>query len=113
MGETLITLHVSRRGHHRCHTVEFAQNLTIRPDRPHFECQHVPHRNREAHRFTLSNGYKDLRYMASMANTATVTATIATAAKNSFASTVAQGGAGPEDYVSHLTDFVARANGVR
>jgi len=26
---------------------------------------------------------------------------------------VAQGGAGPEDYVPHLTDFVARANGVK
>jgi hypothetical protein len=61
MGETLITLHVSRRGHHRCHTVEFAQNLTIRPDHLHFDCQHVPQSNREADRFTLSNGYNELR----------------------------------------------------
>lgn len=69
--------------------------------------------NREAHRFTLSNAYKDLRYLESMANAATVTTTMASAAKNSFAGAVAQGGAGPEDYVPHLTDFVARANGVR
>ena len=69
--------------------------------------------NREAHRFTLSNAYKDLRYLESMANAATVTTTMASAAKNSFASAVAQGGAGPEDYVPHLTDFVARANGVK
>jgi 3-hydroxyisobutyrate dehydrogenase-like beta-hydroxyacid dehydrogenase len=68
--------------------------------------------NREAHRFTLSNAYKDLRYLESMANAATITTTMASAAKNSFAGAVAQGGAGPEDYVPHLTDFVARANGV-
>ncbi len=68
--------------------------------------------NREAHRFTLTNAYKDLRYVESMANAATVTTTMASAAKNSFAGAVAQGGAGPEDYVPHLMDFVARANGV-
>jgi 3-hydroxyisobutyrate dehydrogenase-like beta-hydroxyacid dehydrogenase len=69
--------------------------------------------NREAHRFTLSNAYKDLRYLESMANAATVTTTMASAAKNCFAGAVAQGGAGPEDYVPHLVDFVARANGVK
>lgn len=69
--------------------------------------------NREAHRFTLTNAYKDLRYLESMANAATVTTTMASAAKNSFAAAMAQGGAGPEDYVPHLTDFIARANGVR
>ncbi|MBN8629627.1 MAG: NAD(P)-dependent oxidoreductase [Rhodobacterales bacterium] len=69
--------------------------------------------NREAHRFTLTNALKDLRYLESMANAATVTTTMASAAKNSFAGAVAQGGAGPEDYVPHLTDFVARANGVK
>jgi 3-hydroxyisobutyrate dehydrogenase-like beta-hydroxyacid dehydrogenase len=41
--------------------------------------------NREAHRFTLTNAYKDLRYLESMANAATVTTTMASAAKNSFA----------------------------
>lgn len=69
--------------------------------------------NREAHRFTLSNALKDLRYLENMANAATVATTMASAAKNSFASAVAQGGAGPEDYVPHLTDFVARTNGVK
>lgn len=69
--------------------------------------------NREAHRFTLSNAYKDLRYLESMANAATVSTTMASAAKNSFAGAVAQGGSGPEDYVPHLRDFVARANGVK
>ncbi len=69
--------------------------------------------NREAHRFTLTNAYKDLRYVESMANAATVTTTMASAAKNSFAGAMAQGGSGPEDYVPHLVDFVGRANGVR
>ncbi len=69
--------------------------------------------NREAHRFTLTNAYKDLRYVESMANAATVTTTMASAAKNSFAGAMAQGGAGPEDYVPHLVDFVGRANGVK
>ncbi len=68
--------------------------------------------NREAHRFTLTNAHKDLRYVESMANAATMTTTMASAVKNSFAVAMAQGGAGPEDYVPHLTDFVARANGV-
>jgi hypothetical protein len=69
--------------------------------------------NREAHRFTLTNALKDLRYLESMANAAIVTTTMASAAKNSFAAAVALGGAGPEDYVPHLVDFVARANGIK
>jgi 3-hydroxyisobutyrate dehydrogenase-like beta-hydroxyacid dehydrogenase len=68
--------------------------------------------NREARRFTLTNTYKDLRHLESMANAATVTTTMASAAKNSFASALSQGGAGPEDLVPHLMDFVVRANGV-
>lgn len=68
--------------------------------------------NREAHRFTLSNAYKDLRYLESMANAAPVATPVASAVKNSFASAVTTGGAGPEDYVPHLADFIARANGL-
>jgi 3-hydroxyisobutyrate dehydrogenase-like beta-hydroxyacid dehydrogenase len=68
--------------------------------------------NREAHRFTLTNALKDLRNLETMANAATVTTRMVSAAKNSFPGAVAQGGAGPEDDVPHLTDFVARANGV-
>jgi hypothetical protein len=32
--------------------------------------------------------------------------------KNSFAGAVGTGGGGAEDYVPHLADFVARANGL-
>ena len=68
--------------------------------------------NREAHRFTLTNGYKDMRYVEAMANAATMSTPLASTIKNSFAAAVATGGDGPEDYVPHLADFVARANGV-
>lgn len=68
--------------------------------------------NREAHKFTIGNAYKDLRYVEAMANAATVATPMASAAKNSFATAMATGGNGPEDYVPHLTDYIARANGV-
>jgi 3-hydroxyisobutyrate dehydrogenase-like beta-hydroxyacid dehydrogenase len=68
--------------------------------------------NREAHRFTISNACKDLRYVESMANAATVGTPLASAAKNSFALAIGLGGGGPEDYVPHLVDYVGRANGL-
>ena len=68
--------------------------------------------NREAHRFTIGNAYKDMRYVESMANAATIVTPLASAVKNSFAQAMATGGDGPQDYVPHLSDFVAKANGV-
>ena len=68
--------------------------------------------NRLAHRFTIGNAYKDMRYVESMANAATMVTPLASAVKNSFAQAMATGGDGPEDYVPHLADFVARNNGV-
>ncbi|WP_135450961.1 NAD(P)-dependent oxidoreductase [Tabrizicola caldifontis] len=69
--------------------------------------------NREAHKFTIGNAYKDMRYVEAMANAATVATPMASAVKNSFALAMATGGDGPTDYVPHLSDFVARANGIR
>lgn len=68
--------------------------------------------NREAHRFTLGNAYKDMRYVESIANAATVATPMASTVKNSFALAMATGGDGPEDYVPHLSDFIAKANGL-
>ena len=68
--------------------------------------------NREAHRFTLANALKDLTYLESMADAARIANPVGNAAKNSFAGAYLAGGDGPEDYVPHLVDFVARANGV-
>lgn len=69
--------------------------------------------NREAHKFTLSNALKDLKYLESMANSAGVANPLGNAAKNSFAMAHATGGDGPEDYVPHLVSFVGRQNGVK
>ena len=69
--------------------------------------------NREAHKFTMTNALKDLRYLESMANEAGIANPIGNAAKSSFARAMATGGDGPEDYVPHLVDFVARENGLK
>jgi hypothetical protein len=69
--------------------------------------------NREAHRFTISNAYKDLKYVESMANSAGVATMLSTAAKNAFAIAMANGGSGPENYIPHLPDYIAAINGVR
>ncbi len=68
--------------------------------------------NRESHRFTIGNAYKDMRYVESMANAATMVTPLASAVKNSFAQAMATGGDGPTDYVPHLVDFVAKNNGI-
>lgn len=68
--------------------------------------------NREAHKFTIGNAYKDMRYVEAMANASTVATPLASAVKNSFALAMATGGNGPSDFVPHLSDFVARANGL-
>ena len=68
--------------------------------------------NREAHKFTLGNAYKDMRYVESMANAAAVATPMASAVKNSFALAMAAGGDGADDYVPHLSDFIAQANGI-
>jgi 3-hydroxyisobutyrate dehydrogenase-like beta-hydroxyacid dehydrogenase len=68
--------------------------------------------NREAHKFTLGNAYKDIRYVEAMANSASVATPMASAVKNSFALAIAAGGDGAEDYVPHLPDFIAKANGL-
>jgi 3-hydroxyisobutyrate dehydrogenase-like beta-hydroxyacid dehydrogenase len=68
--------------------------------------------NRDAHRFTITNAHKDLRYLESMANAAPIATPVISAVKNSFATAVACGATGPQDYVPHLPDHIARANGL-
>jgi 3-hydroxyisobutyrate dehydrogenase-like beta-hydroxyacid dehydrogenase len=69
--------------------------------------------NREAHKFTLTNAFKDMRYLEAMADSAHIANPIGNAVKNSLALAVAAGGDGPEDYLPHLVDFVAKRNGVK
>jgi 3-hydroxyisobutyrate dehydrogenase-like beta-hydroxyacid dehydrogenase len=68
--------------------------------------------DRNAHRFTLTNARKDMVYLAAMADGAGVANPVGAAVKNAYAMAVTAGGDGAEDYVPHLFDFVARANGL-
>jgi 3-hydroxyisobutyrate dehydrogenase-like beta-hydroxyacid dehydrogenase len=61
-----------------------------------------------AHRFTISNAHKDMRYLASMANELGVVNPIQAQVKNSFAAMEAAGKG--EKFVPMLADFVAALN---
>lgn len=67
--------------------------------------------NPEAHKFTLSNAHKDMRYMAAMANESGIANHIGAAVKNMFA--FAEGIGRGQDYVPFLADIVAESNGVK
>jgi 3-hydroxyisobutyrate dehydrogenase-like beta-hydroxyacid dehydrogenase len=64
----------------------------------------------DAHKFSIANAYKDLRYLASMANSAGVAGGVSDAVKNVFA--LAHGAGGDADFVPMLATYVAEANGV-
>lgn len=68
--------------------------------------------NRDAHKFTLTNAYKDTRYLANMADGASAANPVGAAVKNSFAAAMNMGGDGAEDYVPHLVDYIAKLNGL-
>jgi 3-hydroxyisobutyrate dehydrogenase-like beta-hydroxyacid dehydrogenase len=72
--------------------------------------QYVLERDRDAHKFTLVNGLKDVRYLEGVANAAGIANPIGNAVKNAFASAVANGKG--EDYVPMLSDWIAAQNGV-
>ena len=65
--------------------------------------------NRDAHKFTIANAFKDLRYLEAMADAAGVANPMGSAAKNSFALAHA---AAPQDFVPMLATHVGRLNGV-
>lgn len=68
-------------------------------------------RDRDAHKFTIANAFKDLRYLEAMAGAAGIVNPMGNATKNAFAlANAAPGGAG--DFVPMLTTHVGRANGV-
>lgn len=74
---------------------------------------HALEGNREAHKFTLNNAVKDLMYLESMADGATLANPIGNAVKNSFVQAKSAGGDGPDDYVPHLVDYVRKRNGIK
>jgi 3-hydroxyisobutyrate dehydrogenase-like beta-hydroxyacid dehydrogenase len=67
-------------------------------------------RDPNAHKFAISNGLKDLTYLAGFANAMGVANPVGAAARNSFAYAVGTGNA--EKYVPMLADVIAGLNGV-
>jgi 3-hydroxyisobutyrate dehydrogenase-like beta-hydroxyacid dehydrogenase len=72
--------------------------------------KYVIERDESAHRFTLANAHKDMRYCANMAQASGIANPMGNAVKNYFAMAEAQGNGGK--YVPMLSDEVARWNGV-
>ena len=72
--------------------------------------QYVLERDRDAHKFTLANAFKDLNYLSAAANGVGLANPIGAAVRNSFAQAVGAGRA--QDYVPMLSDFIAESNGV-
>ncbi len=66
--------------------------------------------DRDAHKFSIGNAFKDMRYLESMMDAAGVANPIGNAIKNSFSLAVSTGAA--EDFVPMLATHVARLNGV-
>lgn len=68
--------------------------------------------NFNAHKFTLTNALKDMRYLESMANDAGVANPLGNATKNTFSLAVSASGGGAQDYVPHLVKYIGNINGV-
>ena len=64
----------------------------------------------EAHRFTIANAHKDMRYLSNMANASGAVNPIQAMVKNAYAAMEAAGQG--ERYVPMLADFVAIQNGL-
>ncbi len=63
-----------------------------------------------AHKFSIANAHKDMRYLASMANEAGAVNPLQAGVKNSFAAMEAAGQG--DRYVPMLADFIATLNGL-
>jgi len=70
----------------------------------------VLERDREAHKFTLRNAHKDLKYLVAMAKSAGIAHPMGSAIESYYARAEAAGHG--EDYVPMLADFVAALNSV-
>ena len=66
--------------------------------------------DRDAHKFTIRNAFKDMRYLESMADAAGIANPVGNAVKNSYGYAVAAGKA--DHYVPMLASAVARQNGL-
>jgi 3-hydroxyisobutyrate dehydrogenase-like beta-hydroxyacid dehydrogenase len=73
--------------------------------------KYVVERDRDAHRFTIQNAHKDMRYLANLANQAGIASFLGSVVKNYLTTAEAMGKGG--DYLPMLSDHVAAMNGVR
>jgi len=73
--------------------------------------QYVVGRDRDAHRFTIQNAHKDLRYLMGLANQTGAVNFVGAEVKNYLASAEAMGKGG--DYLPMLSDHIAALNGLR
>jgi 3-hydroxyisobutyrate dehydrogenase-like beta-hydroxyacid dehydrogenase len=73
--------------------------------------KYVLERDRDAHKFALSNGLKDMSYLAAFANASGIANPLSAATRNSYALAVGMGRG--EDYIPMLSDVIADANGVK
>lgn len=72
--------------------------------------KYVLERDRDAHRFALANGLKDLSYLSAFANATQTPNPVGAAVRNSFALAVGTGHG--EDFVPMLSDIIAELSGV-
>ena len=72
--------------------------------------KYVVERDRDAHKFTLQNAHKDMRYLMNLANKAGAANVVAPVVKGYLASAEAMGKGG--DYLPMLSDHIAMLNGV-
>lgn len=73
--------------------------------------QYVVGGDPNAHKFTLRNAHKDMRYLVSLANESGIASHVSSTVKNGYAAAEATGHG--DAYVPTLADFVAASNGVR
>jgi 3-hydroxyisobutyrate dehydrogenase-like beta-hydroxyacid dehydrogenase len=72
--------------------------------------KYVVERDRDAHKFTLRNAHKDMRYLVSLATESRIAGHVSSAVKNGLATAEAIGRG--DDYLPMLSDIVAELNGV-
>lgn len=72
--------------------------------------QYAVGRDRDAHKFSITNASKDVRYVSNMATAAGVVNPMGAAIRNYFAQVEAQGNGA--DYVPMMSDHIAAMNGV-
>lgn len=68
-------------------------------------------RDENAHRFSITNAHKDMRYLANLANSVGAVAPVQADVRNAFAAMEASGQG--DRYLPMLADFIAQMNGLK